>query len=171
MFSPLRPTSAKIARCLCQSTTVATRSFALKRTTTRRPVKRASAAPPPPALSPALAWEPVKDPATGQFYYWNTVTNETTHVGAPNPALVAQGSGASTNVAQQQQGGSGAPGLGSVMAQGMAFGVGSSIAHHAVGSLMGGGSHGHSGGGGAAEQQLAPPMDDGGGDFDSDFDL
>ena len=72
-------------------------------------------------------------------------------------------------VAEPQQGGGMMSGLGGMVAQGMAFGAGSSIAHHAVGSMFGGSGSGsdsgHSdqggdqGGGGGG-------FDDGGGDFD-----
>jgi hypothetical protein len=34
---------------------------------------------------PALTWTPVTDPASGNVYWWNTVTNETTYIGAPKP--------------------------------------------------------------------------------------
>ena len=47
-------------------------------------------------------------------------------------------------------------GLGQTMAQGMAFGAGSSMAHAAIGSMMGGGS----------SHSEAPPEDTGGGDDD-----
>eukprot|EP01033_Poteriospumella_lacustris_P008075 gene8079-5817_t len=40
----------------------------------------------PAAVSdPALAWSPVTDPASGNAYWWNTVTNEVTYSGAPKP--------------------------------------------------------------------------------------
>lgn len=35
------------------------------------------------------------------------------------------------------------PGLGSMMAAGAAFGAGSAVAHHAVGSMMGGSGRGY----------------------------
>jgi hypothetical protein len=47
-------------------------------------------------------------------------------------------------------------GLGSMVMQGMAFGVGSSIAHHAIGSMFGGG-HGASAASSAPEPAAAPP--------------
>lgn len=48
--------------------------------------------PPPATEDPVAAWTAVTDPATGGTYWWNTVTNETTHVGAPKPttATLAQ---------------------------------------------------------------------------------
>ncbi len=46
-------------------------------------------------------------------------------------------------------------GLGGVVAQGMAFGVGSSIAHSVVGSIFGGGhSHDAGGGGGGGDDDF-----------------
>mmetsp|Transcript_7076 Transcript_7076/g.8061 ORF Transcript_7076/g.8061 Transcript_7076/m.8061 type:complete len:157 (-) Transcript_7076:231-701(-) len=52
----------------------------------------------------------------------------------------------------QSSGGGMMSGLGSTIAQGMAFGTGSAIAHQAVGAIMGSGSSG-SGGTAPAEQQ------------------
>lgn len=52
-------------------------------------------APPPPetiagSVSPLSdPWTEVKDPASGQIYYWNKVTNETTALGAPKPSAAA----------------------------------------------------------------------------------
>ena len=57
---------------------------------------------------------------------------------------------------QPAQGGGMMAGLGQTMAQGMAFGAGSSMAHAAIGSMMGGGS----------SHSEAPPEDTGGGDDD-----
>lgn len=79
------------------------------------------------------AWVEVPDQASGMTYWWNQQTNETTHLGAPKP-LGATALAAPPPV-EQQQGGGMLSGLGGVMAQGMAFGVGSSIAHHAVGAI------------------------------------
>ena len=89
--------------------------------------------PPPPVKE---EWTAVTDEATGQIYYWNERTNETTHLGAPNPNH--------NSVAPPPQEQSGAPGLGRVVAEGMAFGTGSAIAHNVIGSIFGG-----FGGGGA----------------------
>lgn len=88
------------------------------------------AVPPPAVVSVEEAWTPVTDKASGLIYYWNTQTNETTALGAPHPASLAN--------AQAQQPGM-MSGLGSVMAQGFAFGTGSAIAHSVVGSFFGGG--------------------------------
>ena len=103
---------------------------------------------PPAAADP---WVEVLDKASGQVYYWNQTTDETTSLGAPRPTA-----GQSAIVHQQQeQPQSMMSGLGGVVAQGFAFGVGSSIAHSVVGSMFGGSSSssssgddgGHSGGG------------------------
>jgi hypothetical protein len=77
----------------------------------------------------------VVDKQSGQIYYWNTVTDETTPLGAPKPT------GASANdlaPQQPQQSGGMMSGLGRVVAEGFAFGVGSSVAHGIVGSMFGG---------------------------------
>lgn len=105
------------------------------------------AKPPPPTISIDDAWEEVTDPAgSGKTYWWNTVTNETTILGAPKPLPQMNTSGTqqiipgpSNSIAQPVQGGMGS-GLLGVVAEGMAFGVGSSLARHAVGAMLGGGS-------------------------------
>jgi hypothetical protein len=92
----------------------------------------------PAPLAVQAGWSEVVDKQSGQSYWWNTVTNETTALGAPKPA---------GDLAQQQvpqQGGGIMSGLGRVVAEGFAFGVGSSVAHGIVGSIFGGGSHGGS---------------------------
>ena len=84
-------------------------------------------------------WTKVRDEASGQYYWWNKQTNETTHLGAPDPNITTSLSTPATPpppaVAQQQQGGV-MSGLGGVVLEGMAFGVGSSIARHAVGAIV-----------------------------------
>ena len=113
---------------------------------------------PKPAADP---WVEVLDKASGQVYYWNQTTNETTHVGAPKPTgltAVYQ----SQIVQHQGQQPSMLAGLGGMMAQGVALGVGSSIGHSMVNSMMGGSHHssgGESSGGG------------GGGDAGDSFDM
>lgn len=97
-------------------------------------IKPVAAPPPPSPLLPHEAWQEVKDPSSGQIYWWNTVTNETTPLGAPKPT------GATGALAPAQEGGSVAGGLGRVVAEGFAFGVGSSIARNMVGSFFGGSS-------------------------------
>lgn len=105
--------------------------------------------PPPPAPVPEDPWQHVRDPQSGQMYWWNTQTNETTPLGAAKPAALQQQQQAQP--ATQQQGG----GLMSTMAEGMAFGFGSAIARQAVGSMFG-----SWGGGGSSEeppQEMMPP--------------
>ena len=95
------------------------------------------------------AWEPVE--AQGGIYWWNIDTDETTAIGEPCPALQQQpGQGGQLQQQQgfalgqpQQQGGGMMSGLGQTMAQGMAFGAGSSVAHSVMGSMFGGGSSSH----------------------------
>ena len=71
----------------------------------------------------------MRDETTGQIYWWNTDTDETTALGAPKPTSMAPGpSGVPPPAPQQQQGGGMMSGLGGVMAEGFAFGVGSSVA-------------------------------------------
>lgn len=86
-------------------------------------------------------WTAITDKASGEIYYWNETTNETTHLGAPNPNHSAL-------APPPQEGGGGGmmSGLGGMVAQGMAFGTGSAIAHTAIGSMFGGGSEGGGGG-------------------------
>lgn len=95
----------------------------------------AMSVPAPAPLAVQDAWTEVVDKQSGQIYYWNTVTNETTALGAPRPSDLSQ---------QQppQQSGSVMGGLGRVVAEGFAFGVGSSVAHGLVGSMFGGSSSG-----------------------------
>jgi hypothetical protein len=112
----------------------------------RKPIRRSSqnegdsslyVPPPSPVpLDPADAWTEVQDKPSGMIYWWNTVTNETTALGVPKP----MGSTALAQPMQQQQGGMGG-GLGSVLAQGFAFGTGSAVAHNVIGSMFGGSSH------------------------------
>lgn len=88
---------------------------------------------PAPAQDP---WTEVRDPASGQIYYWNKATNETTALGAPKPSGIA--------APQQQESLAGS--LGRTVAEGFAFGVGSSVARSMVGSMFGGSSHSDGGG-------------------------
>jgi hypothetical protein len=105
--------------------------------------------PPPVPTDPKDAWVDVVDKTSGQVYYWNTITNETTVLGAPKPtgptAISPQGQ-QTIMVAQAQQP-SAMGGLGRVVAEGFAFGTGAHLAGHMVGSFFGGGSGGHSSGG------------------------
>ena len=79
--------------------------------------------------------------SSGQIYYWNTETDETTALGAPKPNGVTGNAPSGQMEQAPAQGGSMMGGLGRVVAEGFAFGVGSSVAHSMVGSMFGG-SHG-----------------------------
>lgn len=68
------------------------------------------------------------DSASGQVYWWNTETDETTALGAPKP---------DSAVAQQPQEQGMRGGIMGIVAEGMAFGMGSAMAHRAVDSIMG----------------------------------
>jgi hypothetical protein len=121
------------------------------------PVKKSSAKKATSSIVPVdEAWVDVRDEASGMTYWWNKQTNETTHLGAPKPLGASAMAPPPAETGQQQQGGM-MSGLGGVMAQGMAFGVGSSMAHHAVGAIA------NSFGGG--------DDDDGGGGDDGGFDV
>jgi len=125
--------------------------------------------PPPPKRD---AWEEVTDPAGGALtYWWNTDTDAVTALGEPKPKPAP---GAAYPVPAPPSGPPGAPqrqGLGSVMAEGMAFGAGSSMARMAVGNIFGGGGSGGSAPpqeGGDYGAPVAPPVDDPYGDTASD---
>ena len=123
----------------------------------RRPVGKAA---PPPTMEDT--WEEVKDETTGQTYWWNVQTNETTALGAPKPVATsltpAQQGGAPPPVGQPPQQRSMMGAFGSMVAEGMAFGTGSAIAHRAIGSMFGGGGYGYGGGmGGGGGGGAAPP--------------
>ena len=124
----------------------------------RRPVGKAA---PPPALEDP--WEEVKDETTGQTYWWNVQTNETTALGAPKPMgttslAPSQQQGAPPPVGQPPQQRSMMGAFGSMVAEGMAFGTGSAIAHRAIGSIFGGGGYGYGGGyGGGGSAAGGPP--------------
>lgn len=80
-------------------------------------------------------WVPVDDPdGSDQIYWWNTKTDETTAVGEACPLLA---SATSPPLSIMRQGNAGGGGLMGVMKEGMAFGVGSAIAHQAVGAVAG----------------------------------
>ncbi len=96
----------------------------------------AAAPAPAPAIAPSYGpWEPVLHKESGGIYYWNRQSNEVTAVGQLPPGVYSAPAGA---VGQPQQ-----PGLGRVLAEGAAWGVGmgmgSSIARGIVGSIFGGG--------------------------------
>lgn len=77
--------------------------------------------PPPASVSIEDAWVEVVDKPSGSKYFWNTVTNETTELGAPKPTT---GSNAGITTEANKGGGSMMGGLGRVVAEGFAFGVG-----------------------------------------------
>jgi hypothetical protein len=91
---------------------------------------------PPAAKDP---WVEVLDSKSGQVYFWNQKTDETTALGAPKPALQNNAVATQTNTAVTEAGTqpSMVSGLGAVVVQGFAFGVGSSIARSVVGSILG----------------------------------
>lgn len=95
-------------------------------------------------------WVEVKDEHSGQIYYWNTVTDETTAIGEPKPSAIRSGPPGPAP-APHEGGGGMMSGLGGVVAQGFAFGVGSSVAHGLVGSMFGGGDDGGGGDGGGGD--------------------
>jgi hypothetical protein len=69
----------------------------------------------------------VKDEASGQIYWWNQMTNETTALGEPKPIgprAVQSYSGAPPPTAVPMSGGGVMSGIGGMMAHGMAFGAG-----------------------------------------------
>jgi hypothetical protein len=152
----------------------------------RRGYARGARAPPPPIRAVSDVWEEVIDERSGRHYWWNVDTDETTEVGAPKPTTYsaldpsmpapAPGAGArapppSAYDQQQGSGGGFASGFGGMIAQGAAWGMGSSLGHRAIGGIFGGGTYGggaSSGadglGGGAAPQ---PPVF---GESSSEFD-
>lgn len=151
---------ATIGQMVSPVNAMTTRKFSLKKTAgsgRRKPtlrkdlVKASNTNPPGPANGiPEDPWVSVLDKNSNQIYWWNQATNETTGLGAPRPQ-----SGAVGPAVQPGQGGSMMGGLAGVVAEGMAFGVGSAIAHRAVGavasSMFGGGSDNTGGGGGGGD--------------------
>ncbi|CAE7207337.1 unnamed protein product [Symbiodinium sp. CCMP2592] len=77
-------------------------------------------------------WQQVKDPSSGQSYWWNKETNQTTAVGAPKPSAVAPQPEAGVPAA----GGLGG-GLRGALMDGLAWGVGTSVASRMMDGILG----------------------------------
>ncbi len=87
--------------------------------------------PPPPKLRLEDAWVEVRDDQTGKIYWWNQVSNETTALDAPKPT------GPVANIPQGQVAMPQPQSFAGMVAEGFSWGVGMSLARHAVGSVMG----------------------------------
>ena len=95
---------------------------------------------PPGPMNTSDPWVAVKDPnGSGQIYYWNKNTDETTALGATRPTELTQPQ-------PQRQGFLG------IVAEGMAFGTGMHLAGRAVSSMLGGGGNAGGAGQGGAEE-------------------
>lgn len=112
-------------------------------------------------------WKEVKD-ASGQTYWWNPETNQTTAVGAPKPPAAG--------VAPHQAGGAPAApsamgGLGGALADGLAWGVGTSVASRMMDGVLGPRQmemvHRHEGGDAGGSGAAPPPPENPGGDVAS----
>mmetsp|Transcript_62212 Transcript_62212/g.148428 ORF Transcript_62212/g.148428 Transcript_62212/m.148428 type:complete len:224 (-) Transcript_62212:335-1006(-) len=109
-------------------------------------------------------WQEVKDPNSGQSYWWNKQTNATTAVGAPKPSALAAAPGQAQPPAA---GGFGGGGLMGALADGLAWGVGTSVASRMMDSVLGPrqmemhhtyeGDQGAAAGGGGADAAPPPP--------------
>ena len=86
--------------------------------------------PPPPKLRLEDAWTEVRDEQTGKIYWWNQVSNETTALDAPKPT------GPVANIPQGQVAMPQPQSFAGMVAEGFSWGVGMSLARHAVGSVM-----------------------------------
>ena len=98
-------------------------------------------------------WKPVIHEPTGECYYWNTETNETTALNELPPGVVPPAP--QTGQTAQTQG----PGLGSTLLQGATFGVGAGMGQALVGSMFGGGF------GSSGNDDMSGPSDAGGDDW------
>lgn len=107
------------------------------------------------------AWQEVKDPTTGQSYWWNQQTNQTTAIGAPRPSAVMPPP--SQAVAPAQSGG-----LMGALADGLAWGVGTSVASRMMDGILGPRQmevvHRHEGGDAASPPPPGSSGDSGGGE-------
>jgi len=86
--------------------------------------------PPPPKLRLDDAWVEVRDEQSGKMYWWNQVSNETTALDAPKPM------GPVANIPQGQVAMPQPQSFAGMVAEGFSWGVGMSLARHAVGSVM-----------------------------------
>jgi len=77
----------------------------------------------------------VKDPKSGGTYWWNTQTNQVTHIGAPKPSVLTPEQ--QQQNLQNQSPGSRMGGLMGAVADGMAWGVGSAVMHRAMDGILG----------------------------------
>ncbi|CAD7939463.1 unnamed protein product [Amoebophrya sp. A25] len=97
----------------------------------------AATSPPPPAPEPVDPWKEVKDPAgSGKTYWWNTQTNQVTALGAAKPVPGADNQQLA-NAQNAQPPAVTRGGLMGAIADGMAFGLGSSLMHRAMDGIMG----------------------------------
>ena len=82
-------------------------------------------------------WEPVKDDATGEVYYWNRKTDETTALGDPRPGSEADLALRRAHETEQQMQSYGPPQtLGASMKQYFFLGIGISMAFMLVGKVF-----------------------------------
>jgi len=187
------PTKGMLRRLVRRATetpsTAALRSYSARR------------APPPPMQTVEDMWEEVTDERTGRKYFWNTISDETTGLDAKKPTTFSVTD--PTMPAPTMRGDVGAPppqrtqryedglsaesrgsagsvvgGFGSMIAQGAAWGMGSSLGHRAIGGIFGyGGGYPTSGGGGTDAAGYPPSGGDANAspssaydEFDDDFD-
>ena len=83
-------------------------------------------------------WTAVRDDRTGEVYYWNRTTNETTALGEPRPGPEGRVVSAPYGAGAQQPA---AGGLGSSILQIFVMGFGVSIGFAIIGRIFGGMAH------------------------------
>ena len=134
------------------------RAFGAERGTGRSRMTGIVTREPPGPMTTSDPWVAVKDPnGSGQIYFWNQHTDETTALGAARPSGLGQ---PQPQPQPQRQGFLG------MVAEGMAFGTGMHLAGRAVSSILGGGGNA---GGGATGQDGAE--ESGGGGDDDEWDV